>query len=115
MNDDGTVKSEQKISDTQGNFGGALDNDDLFGFSSAGISDEVTNGTVNVVTAGIYTVSETSISGYNATFSDDCDATGTISISAGENKTCTITNTFIKLCSNCIIWNAISIKISYTS
>ena len=39
MNSDGTVASEQKISDTQGNFGGALDNGDQFGRSVAGIGD----------------------------------------------------------------------------
>jgi len=39
MNDDGTVSSEQKISDTAGGFDGVLDNNDLFGFSVAGIGD----------------------------------------------------------------------------
>jgi len=39
MNTDGTVKSEQRISDTQGDFGGVLDDDDLFGISVAGIGD----------------------------------------------------------------------------
>ena len=39
LNDDGTVKSEQKISDTQGGFLGALTVDDLFGFSVADLGD----------------------------------------------------------------------------
>ena len=39
MNNDGTVASEQKISDTAGNFGGALDNGDIFGGSVASIGD----------------------------------------------------------------------------
>ena len=39
MNSDGTVDSEQKISDTQGNFGGTLDNFDRFGISVASIGD----------------------------------------------------------------------------
>jgi len=39
MNDNGTVKSHQKISDTAGNFNGVLDNDDFFGTSLAGIGD----------------------------------------------------------------------------
>jgi FG-GAP repeat len=39
MNADGTVKSEQKISDTQGNFNGVLDNGDAFGVSLAGLGD----------------------------------------------------------------------------
>ncbi|MCH8151464.1 MAG: FG-GAP repeat protein [Planctomycetes bacterium] len=39
LNTDGTVKSEQKISDTQGGFGGTLDNGDQFGTSVANIGD----------------------------------------------------------------------------
>ena len=36
---DGTVKSHQKISDTEGNFTGILDNSDLFGISIASLGD----------------------------------------------------------------------------
>ena len=36
---DGTVKSHQKISDTQGNFTGTLDDSDLFGESVASLGD----------------------------------------------------------------------------
>ena len=39
MNSNGTVKSHQKISDTQGSFTGVLDDDDLFGTSAAGLGD----------------------------------------------------------------------------
>jgi FG-GAP repeat len=39
LHPNGTVKSEQKISDTQGNFKGALDNDDQFGSEVAGVGD----------------------------------------------------------------------------
>lgn len=39
LNSDGTVKSHQKISDTQGNFTGALDNSDFFGTSVASLGD----------------------------------------------------------------------------
>ena len=39
MNTDGTVKSEQKISDTEGNFTATLDNADYFGSGVAGIGD----------------------------------------------------------------------------
>ena len=39
MNADGTVKSHQKISDTQGNFTGTLDDADYFGISVANIGD----------------------------------------------------------------------------
>ena len=39
LNDDGTVKSHQKISDTEGGFTGTLDFGDLFGISVAGLGD----------------------------------------------------------------------------
>ena len=39
MNANGTVKSEQKISDTEGGFSGVLDNFDQFGASVAGMGD----------------------------------------------------------------------------
>src|SRR5262247_347777 len=39
MNTDGTVRAEQKISSTQGNFGGPLDDMDIFGWSVAPLGD----------------------------------------------------------------------------
>ena len=39
LNDDGTVRDHQKISDTQGNFTATLDNDDLFSHSIAALGD----------------------------------------------------------------------------
>jgi hypothetical protein len=39
LSPDGTVKAEQKISDTAGNFQGVLDNDDRFGSSVAALGD----------------------------------------------------------------------------
>ena len=39
LNSDGTVKSHQKISDTEGNFAGTLDNSDFFGNSLVSLSD----------------------------------------------------------------------------
>lgn len=39
LNSNGSVKSSQKISDTQGGFTGALDNGDYFGASLAGLGD----------------------------------------------------------------------------
>ncbi len=39
LNTDGTVKSHQKISDTQGGFTGILDNGDLFGISVGSLGD----------------------------------------------------------------------------
>ena len=39
LNTDGTVKSHQKISDTEGGFTGTLDNEDHFGNSVASLGD----------------------------------------------------------------------------
>jgi hypothetical protein len=39
MNTDGTVRAEQKISSTQGDFGGPLDDMDIFGWSVAALGD----------------------------------------------------------------------------
>ena len=51
------------------------------------------SGDTYTVAAGAYTVSETGgPSGYVATFSGDCSASGAISVSVGQEKTCTITN-----------------------
>ena len=45
MNTDGTVKSQQKISDTEGNFTAALDDGDFFGWSLASLGDLDGDGT----------------------------------------------------------------------
>ena len=39
LNTDGTVKAHQKISDTQGSFGGVFDDNDQFGFSVTNLGD----------------------------------------------------------------------------
>ncbi len=44
MNSNGTVRAEQKISDTAGGFSGVLDNDDQFGGSVANLGDVDTDG-----------------------------------------------------------------------
>ena len=51
-------------------------------------------GTVYSVPAGSYTVSEDVNTSYVASFSGDCDAAGNIPLGSGDNKTCTITNTY---------------------
>ena len=48
MNTDGTVRSHQKISDTEGSFTGTLDHGDEFGSSIAGIGDLNGDGTVDL-------------------------------------------------------------------
>ena len=52
----------------------------------------VTNGVANKVTVGTHTVSEVAVAGYAATFSGDCDASGSVILALGDKKTCTITN-----------------------
>ncbi|MBW8048756.1 MAG: T9SS type A sorting domain-containing protein [Cytophagales bacterium] len=49
LNQDGTVKSHQKISDTQGNFAGILDNTDSYGSSVASIGDLDGDGVTDII------------------------------------------------------------------
>ena len=49
MNEDGTVASEQKISDVAGSFTGTLDDGDLFGISLAALNDLDGDGIVDIV------------------------------------------------------------------
>ena len=53
MNTDGTVSSHQKISNTAGGFGGALDNDDEFGFGPTHIGDLDGNGIPEIAAGGL--------------------------------------------------------------
>lgn len=53
----------------------------------------VTSGVANTVSAGAHVVSEADPgAGYTATIGGDCDASGNVTLAAGENKTCTMTN-----------------------
>lgn len=53
----------------------------------------VTSGVPTVVPAGNYTVTETGVQGYNASFSGpDCDSSGNITLANGDNKSCNLTN-----------------------
>jgi len=49
-------------------------------------------GTPYVLTPGSYVVSEDALAGYNATFTGSCDIAGNVTIAAGDDITCTITN-----------------------
>lgn len=57
------------------------------------VATPVTSGFASQVVPGTYSVSETGVSGYVASFSGDCDIDGNVTLAAGDNKTCTITNT----------------------
>ncbi|MFZ2719822.1 MAG: SipW-dependent-type signal peptide-containing protein [Minisyncoccia bacterium] len=52
----------------------------------------VTSGFQTNVLAGSYTITETGVPGYAASFSGDCNASGQITLAPGDVKTCTITN-----------------------
>ena len=56
------------------------------------VTTNVTSGTSTTVLVGNYTVGEIGVSGYEATFGGDCDASGQVVLEPGDNKTCTITN-----------------------
>lgn len=48
LNEDGTVKSHQKISHTEGNFTGDLDDEDYFGYSVASLGDVNDDGVTDI-------------------------------------------------------------------
>lgn len=49
-------------------------------------------GTSYALATGLYLVSEDASTKYTASFSGDCDATGSVTLMAGHDKTCIITN-----------------------
>ena len=57
------------------------------------VSTEVTSGATTSVAAGTYNVSEAGASGYQASFSGDCDSGGNVVVAASTTKSCVITNT----------------------
>jgi len=62
-------------------------------FADNGTTDfPMTSGSSTSMIADTYTITETGISGYVASFSGDCDANGVVTLNPGDNKTCTITN-----------------------
>lgn len=52
----------------------------------------VVSGVASTTTAGLHRVSETADSGYLGTIGGNCSGDGTITLAAGDIKTCTITN-----------------------
>ncbi len=57
-------------------------------------STTVSQGVSTSMSAGTYTVSETTDSSYIQTFSGDCNSSGSITLVGGQSKVCTITNTY---------------------
>jgi hypothetical protein len=64
---------------------------DVTGSPAVGV---VAPGTAYVLTPREYQVSETLEDHYAQTFSGDCDASGVVTLAAGDQKTCTVTNTY---------------------
>jgi hypothetical protein len=54
LNSDGTVKSHQKISDTQGGFTGVLDDQDHFGFTATSLGDLDGDGVVDLAVGTVF-------------------------------------------------------------
>ncbi len=57
------------------------------------VSTEVLSGATTTVSAGTFNVSEAGASGYQASFTGDCDAGGNVTVTASTTKSCVITNT----------------------
>ncbi len=53
---------------------------------------QVFSNVTNNVSSGTYLVREINLPGYNGTIGGDCNLNGTVSVLAGQNKICTITN-----------------------
>ena len=52
----------------------------------------VNSGDTLTVTVGTHTFTETNQTGYAATYGGDCDASGNVTLAAGESKSCTLFN-----------------------
>jgi predicted ribosomally synthesized peptide with SipW-like signal peptide len=57
------------------------------------VSTQVFSGATSTLPVGTYNVSEVGADGYQASFTGACDAEGNVTIGAGEEKICYITNT----------------------
>ncbi len=53
---------------------------------------QVTTNVANQFDAGVYTISETPVTGYTGTISGNCASNGSLTVVAGQSYTCTITN-----------------------
>src|SRR3989338_9176373 len=71
------------------NGGNAQVGDFILSISGVG---SVTSGVPVPLAPGDYTVEEDGLSGYDDSFSGDCDSVGEVTLNVGDNLTCTITN-----------------------
>lgn len=55
----------------------------------------ITGGVATTVPAGTFAVTETNLTGFVGTFSGACNALGQVTLAAGANATCTLTNFFV--------------------
>ena len=60
--------------------------------TSTNVTTNVTSGNATTFATGDYRVTEDGITGYQASWTGDCDEHGNVTLEAGDNKTCTITN-----------------------
>ena len=66
-------------------------------------SAPVLSGVTKTVAAGTYTVSEMNQANYTAgTWGGDCAANGSVTLAAGQTKSCTITNTYVPPPTPCV-------------
>jgi len=91
------IRQEGKITVTKvvvnNNGGNSVISDFNLFIDDGFVSTGFVSGVQQTVPVGNYTVSETGIQGYSASFSGNCDAFGQITVGLNEVKNCTITNT----------------------
>ena len=90
-----TLTNEEKLSSiivnkAVTNHGGSKVAGDFAPYKVGGTT--VTLGAITTLNSGTYTVSETTSSNYAQTFSGDCNSSGSVTLTSGTIKTCTITN-----------------------
>jgi len=56
----------------------------------------ITSGVQASSTVGVHIVSETAVANYTGVISGDCASNGSVTLAAGDAKSCTITNTFVQ-------------------
>ena len=90
-----TITNEEKLSyitvnKVVINHGGTKITSDFAPYKVGAIT--VTAGVSTAINSGTYTVSETANANYIQTFSGDCNSSGSVTLTTGNSKTCTITN-----------------------